>query len=90
MGWRYDAHAPDVKRTSAQKEHAMNRDTTHNTTPSPGLSRATSLAQDSAPKQPVRYDLSRDALERDSLITAVRGSGPGGQHRNNYRNVCNS
>ena len=35
-----------------------------------------------APVTPPRYNLDRDFLERICLITQVRGSGPGGQHRN--------
>ena len=31
---------------------------------------------------PPRYDLSREALERDSDVELTRGSGPGGQNRN--------
>ena len=35
-----------------------------------------------APRAGPPYDTSRAALERDSRVEFVRGSGPGGQHRN--------
>lgn len=34
------------------------------------------------PEQEPPYDTDRDTLERECEITFVRGSGPGGQHRN--------
>ncbi len=41
----------------------------------------TSTPVQTQPRVP-RYDLRREALESHCTITAVRGSGPGGQHRN--------
>ncbi len=35
-----------------------------------------------APLPPKIYGLDRDQLERESTLSFVRGSGPGGQHRN--------
>lgn len=40
------------------------------------------------PDKPKRYDLDPDALAKACDVTPVRGSGPGGQHRNkNYTGV---